>query len=326
MHAIVCHEHGEPDVMQYVEIPQPVPSAGEVLIQAEAIGVNYVDTMRRSGRHPAAPKTPFTPGIEVCGRVAQVGEGVQQFQTGDRVIGRCVTHGSYAEYVAVEERFTVACPEGTSSEQGAALFVTGQTAFHALVTMGGIAADENVLITAAAGGVGSCAVQVAKRLGANVIAAAGSPAKCELAKNIGADFVVDYSQSDWPQTVLDLTDGKGAALIIESVGGAVAKSCIRCWSPGGRLVIYGKASGEPATVSGDDLLFGNRRVYGLAVGTVIEDESLMRAAMDQLLEWLGQDQLKLPIGKVYALHEAAQAHIDLESRQTTGKLVLKPAG
>jgi len=102
MHAIVCREHGGPGVMKYEEIPQPTPDAREVLIKAEAIGVNYVDIMRRSGKHPAAPKTPFTPGIEVCGRVAAIGEGVSRFREGDRVIGRCVTHGTYAEYVCIQ--------------------------------------------------------------------------------------------------------------------------------------------------------------------------------------------------------------------------------
>ncbi|MCH8150673.1 MAG: alcohol dehydrogenase catalytic domain-containing protein [Planctomycetes bacterium] len=154
MQAIVCHEHGGPEVMRYEEVPQPKPTAGDVLIQAEAIGVNYVDTMRRSGKHPAAPETPFTPGIEVCGRVAAIGSQVSRFREEDRVIGRCVTHGAYAEYVCVEERFTVSWPEALSAQQGAALFVNGQTAYHALVTMGQTKPGESVLITAAAGGGG----------------------------------------------------------------------------------------------------------------------------------------------------------------------------
>ena len=116
MHAIVCKQHGDPEVMQYTEIDVPVLAAKEVLIRSEAIGVNYVDTMRRSGRHPAAPKTPFTPGIEVCGWVESVGSDVRRFQVGDRVIGRCVTHGAYAEFVAVEECFTVDCPNDMSAE------------------------------------------------------------------------------------------------------------------------------------------------------------------------------------------------------------------
>lgn len=324
MHAIICHEHGGPEVMRYAEIARPEPSTHEVLIEAEAIGVNYVDTMRRSGKHRAAPKPPFTPGIEVCGHVAAVGEGVTRFQVGDRVIGRRVTHGAYAEYVAVEERFTVACPDGIASEEGAALFVTGQTAYHALVTVGHVQPGERVLITAAAGGVGTCAVQIAKALGARVIAAAGSTEKCELARGFGADAAVDYSQPEWPRRVREATDGEGADLILESVGGEIARGCLACWAPGGRMVIFGEASGEPALVSGDDLLFGNRAVYGLAVGTVIEDEAVMRRAADQLSGWLADGQLRLHIGRVYALRDAAQAHRDLESRATTGKLVLRP--
>jgi NADPH2:quinone reductase len=169
MHAIVCHEHGGPDVMRYEDVAQPEPATREVLIKADAIGVNYVDIMRRSGKHPAAPKTPFTPGIEVCGRVAAVGEEVSRFREGDRVIGRCVTHGNYAEFVCVEDRFTVACADALSADEGAALFVTGQTAYHALVTVRQTKPGEWVLITAAAGGVGLCAVQIPR-----LIAAAGS--------------------------------------------------------------------------------------------------------------------------------------------------------
>jgi len=324
MHAIVCHSYGDPDVMQYVEIPQPEPAAGEVLIAAEAIGVNYVDIMRRSGKHPAPPPTPFTPGIEVCGRVAAVGEGVSRFRVGERVIGRCVTHGTYAEYVCVEERFTVVCLEVISAEAGAALFVTGQTAYHALVTMGQVTPGESVLITAAAGGVGLCAVQIAKNLGTNPIAVAGSPEKCELARSFGASVAINYSEPDWPERVQEATGGAGASLIIESVGGEIAKGCVRCWSGGGRMVIFGKASGEPAMICGDDLLFGNRSVHGLVVGMVIEDETLMRAAMGQLNKWVANGDLRLHVDKVYDLRDAAQAHRDLVSRKTTGKLVLKP--
>ena len=324
MHAIVCRQHGGPEVMQYEEVPQPRPTANDVLIQAAAIGVNYVDTMRRSGKHPSAPAVPFTPGIEVCGRVAEVGQQISRFREGDRVIGRCVTHGAYADYVCTEERFTVSCPNELSAEQGAALFVNGQTAYHALVTIGATRPDENVLITAAAGGVGTCAVQIAKLLGANVIAAAGTSEKRYLAKELGADVLVDYTASDWPQQVLESTDGAGANLIIESVGGDVASSCINCWAPGGRMVIFGKASGTPAIVSGDDLLFGNRVVHGLAVGTVIEDEELMRRAMDELVRWVQDGSLRLQIGATYPLREAAKAHCDLEGRATHGKLVLVP--
>jgi NADPH:quinone reductase len=322
MLAIVCHQYGGPDVMQLEEIPQPEPAAQEVVIEAEAIGVNFVDTMRRSGRHPAAPQLPFTPGIEVCGRVAAIGSQVNRFQIGDRVIGRCVTHGAYAEQVCVEERFTILCPDDLPPEQGAAIFVNGQTAYHALLTLGRIQPTDNVLITAAAGGVGSCAIQIAKLMGANVIAAAGSPEKHELATQLGADFVVDYTQADWSQRVLDVTDGKGASLIIESVGGEVAANSINCWALGGRLVIFGRASGQPAQLSGTDLLFGNRTAYGLAVGTVIEDEALMRSSMDQLLNWVQSGELHMTIGKTYSLSEAVRAHHDLESRATQGKLVL----
>lgn len=310
--------------MQYDEVQRPIPSAGEVLIESEAIGVNFVDTMRRSGSHPSAPKTPFTPGIEVCGRVVATGSEVEKFQERDRVIGRCVTNGAYAEFVVVEERFTVSCPEEIPATDAAALFVNGQTAYHALATVGSVKAEDNVLITAAAGGVGLCAIQIAKHLGAHVVALAGTEDKLRLAEEFGADTTVDYSQSEWPKRVLELTDGHGADLVLESVGGEIAKGCIECWAAGGRMVVFGKASGEPAVITTNELLFGNRSVFGLAVGNVIEDETLMREAMDRLFEWHSHGKLRLKVGATFPLSEAAAAHAVLENRETVGKIVLLP--
>ena len=324
MYAIVCHRHGGPEVMQYLEIDEPRPAENEVLIRAEAIGVNYVDLMRRSGKHPAAPKPPFTPGIEVCGRVEAVGSNATRFSGNDRVVGRCVTHGTYAEYVCIEERFVVPCDEGFSPEQGAALFVNGQTAFHALITIGKTRPGENVLVTAAAGGVGTCAVQIAKLIGAKVIAAASTAEKLELARQLGAHEIIDYNNPAWPEDVLAVTDGNGADLFIESVGGEIATGCQQCWAPEGRAVIYGQASGSPAMISGAELLFGNRSVNGMAVGSVIENEQLMRDANAQLNSWMSDGQLRMQIGASYPLRQAADAHRDLKSRRTMGKLVLLP--
>lgn len=324
MKAIVCHQYGPPSVMQLEDVPDPVAGTKEVVIRSEAIGVNFVDTMRRSGKHPAAPDVPFTPGIEVVGRVESVGDEVSRFQPGDRVIGRCVTHGTYAELVAVEERFTVACPESIPAAEAAGLFVTSQTALHALQTVGKLQSGESVLITAAAGGVGLCAVQIAKALGGRVVALAGSEAKLQAARDAGADVAIDYSQADWMQQVLDATDGCGCDLILESVGGELAAGCLQCWKFGGRMVVFGKASGQPLTVSTNELLFGNRSVFGLAVGTVIEDEVLMRCAMDRLFEWYLAGDLRIRIAEQLPLADATTAHEFMASRATIGKIVLIP--
>ncbi len=324
MRAIVCHQHGSPVVMQYEEVPDPRAAADDLVVKAEAIGVNFVDTMRRSGLHPTAPEPPFTPGIELCGEVVEVGSNVSGFARGDRVIGRCVTHGAYAELVCVESRFAVPCPAEIPAPEAASLFVNGQTAFHALSTVGNVRPQENALITAAAGGVGLCAVQMANLLGANVLAAASSDEKLQLTKEFGADQLINYSHNDWPQQVLDSTDGVGATLVLESVGGAVFERCLACWAAGGRIVVFGQASGKPGTVSADQLLFGNRSVYGLAVGTVIENESLMRSTMEQIFEWHQQGRFRVLVGETHSLRDAAIAHQRLESRQTQGKVVLKP--
>jgi len=321
--AIVCRQHGPPEVMQREQVPRPEPGPGQVLIEAEAIGVNFVDTMRRSGGHPAAPPVPFTPGIEVCGRIVQIGPGVEAFAVGQRVIGRTVTGGAYAQMVVAEVCFTVPCPEQIPAATAAAIFVNGQTAWHALQTVGQLKPGHAVLVTAAAGGVGTWAVQLAARAGAKVIAAAGSDEKCELARQLGAAAAVNYRESDWPQAVLDATEGNGADLIVESVGGEVGQGCLRCWAIDGRMVVYGEASGTPINIPGDVLLFGNRAAFGLAVGRVIQHEPLMRQAMDELYAAVNAG-LHVPIGGTYPLAEAARAHADLESRRTQGKLVLLP--
>jgi NADPH2:quinone reductase len=224
----------------------------------------------------------------------------------------------------VESRFAVPCPEALSPEEGAALFVTGQTGYHALVTLGQARAGEDVLITAAAGGVGTCAVQFARLLGARVIAAAGTPEKLAMAKELGAEVLIDYSRPDWPENVLAATEGRGASLILESVGGDVFQGCLRCWAPRGRLVVYGKASGRPGAVTGDELLFGNRTAYGLAVGLVIEDTGMLRSSMRQLFDRVADGRLHLRIGRRFALRDAAEAHRYLEGRQSHGKIVLLP--
>ena len=324
MYGIVCHEHGLPEVMQWEELPNPQPAADEVVIETEAVGVNFVDTMRRSGRHPAAPAVPFTPGVELVGRVLSAGDNVTRFKAGDRVIGRCQMHGSYAQQVAVKQRFTVPCPDSIPAVDAAGLFVNPQTAYHALVTMGRTEPGDVVLVTAAAGGVGLAAIQMAKALDATVIALSGSEDKLALTREVGADTAISYRDPDWPARVREATGGRGADLILESVGGSTTTGCVDCWAEGGRMVVYGKASGETGYIPGDQLLFGNRAVLGLAVGIVIEDEFLMRSAMDHIIDLYQSDRLKIHAGLTLPLAEAAKAHRQLEARQTTGKIVLLP--
>jgi NADPH2:quinone reductase len=325
MKAIVCEQHGGPEVMHYREDwPTPEPGPGELLLRAEAIGVNFVDTMRRSGKHPTAPSPPFIPGIELCGRVLRLGEGVTGFSEGDRVLARITGHGAYAEEVCAEARFTVPCPEQLQPEQGASLLVNGLTAYHALLTREQVKANEWVLVTAAAGGVGVWAVQIARLLGARVVAAAGSEEKLQVARELGAHVLVDYSRPDWPDDVLQATDGKGVDLILESVGGLVLEGCLTCWAPQGRMVIYGQASGTPGLVPGDVLLFGHHRVSGLAVGVLLEDTALMRSSTQQLCDWVLTNQVKILIGHRFPLSEAVEAHRCLEGRKSRGKIILIP--
>ncbi|MGG3923800.1 zinc-binding dehydrogenase, partial [Geobacillus thermodenitrificans] len=202
-------EYGGPDVLEVKEVERPSPSGRHVLIEAEAIGVNYADTARREGRYVVPTPLPFVPGTEVAGVVREVGPDVQAIRPGQRVVA-LVESGGYAEFVAVDERAVVSLPDGMDVQQAAALPVQGLSAYHILKTMSRLEDGETVLVHAAAGGVGTLAVQLAKRFGAKtVIATASTEEKRELARRLGADVTIDYTQNDWTKAVMEATDGRG---------------------------------------------------------------------------------------------------------------------
>lgn len=323
MKAIQFHEFGDADVLHLVDIPVPEPKPGEVLIRVRAAGVNFGDTLQRQNLYPAfTPTLPFTLGAEVAGTIEQLGADVQSFSIGQRAIA-FVTHGGYAEYVVAPHHLTVTLPEEIDFALGAAIITQGPTAFLMLKTLAQLNSAQTVLVHAAAGGVGSLAVQLAKILGAShVIATAGSPEKLELARSLGADSLVNYRKPDWPEQVMRTTDGKGVDVILEAVGGEIFHKSLECLANRGQLIVYGRSSGstvfDPIT-----LLNQNQTVTGFNLYSFLETP-LYTECLKALFEYIKQGQLKVQIGGVFPLAQANEVHKLIESRSTQGKLILQP--
>jgi NADPH2:quinone reductase len=324
MKAITVEEFGEADVLRYVDAERPAPGEGEVLIEVRSAGVNYADTMRRRNQYLEEQDLPFTPGSEVAGTVAEVGEGVDDVSAGDRVVS-LLGAGGYAEYAVAPAQGLIPLPEGLDFDRAAAIPLQGLTAYHCIKTSGALKDGESVLVHAAAGGVGTLAVQMAKLLGAGtVIATASSEEKLDLARSLGADVLVDYTKDDWPERVLEATGGNGADIILEMVGADFPQKNLECLNVFGRMVVFGAASGERGTIVPAALMKPCHAVVGFYLPQIMRRPDLFVPSLEQVLGWISTDDLKLTIGDTYPLEEASTAHADLEGRKTTGKLLLNP--
>jgi NADPH:quinone reductase len=324
MKAIQVSEFGGPEVLDFVEIERPSPGEGEVLIEVKAAGVNYADTMRRRNQYLEETPLPFVPGAEVAGVVAEVGASVEDVSEGDRVV-TLVETGGYAEYVVAPAQYLIPIPEDADFDEAAAIPLQGLTAYHVLKTSGMLEADESVLVHAAAGGVGYLAVQMAKLMGASrVIATASTQEKLNLAKELGADVLINYTEEDWPEQVREATGGEGADVILEMVGGDFIQRNLGCLANFGRMVVYGAASGERGTLVPMDLMHHNQIVAGFYLPRLMTRPDLFGPSLQEVLGWISSGQVSLTIGARYPLEQAPEAHEALEGRQTSGKIVLNP--
>ncbi len=324
MKAILAEEFGEPDVLQYKEVERPSPGPGKVLIEVRSIGVNYADTMRRRNQYLVPQELPFVPGSEVAGTVAEVGEGVEGVSSGDRVM-TLLGMGGYAPYAVAPLENLIPLPDGLDFDEAAAVPLQGLSAYHILKTSGRLARGESVLVHAAAGGVGTLAVQMAKLLGAGkVIATASTREKLELARDLGADVLVNYTDDDWPERVREATDGVGADVILEMVGGDFPEKNLSCLAPFGRMVVFGAASRDRGTLVPASLMNGNQTLTGFWLPPVMGRPDLAGNSLQDILGWVASGELRLTIGARYPLERAAEAHADLEGRRTTGKIILNP--
>ena len=326
MLAVRFYQHGGPEVLKCEEVPTPRPEAHEALIRVEAAGVNYADTVRRNGDYYPVPTVlPAILGGEIVGSIEELGEGIDHLAVGDRVFA-LIDVGGYAQYAVAPTSSIIPVPKDIDPVHGIALIVQGLTAALVLKETAGLQAGERILIQGAAGGVGLLSVQLAKIYGAGfVIAAAGSPEKREFALSLGADCAIDYTLHDWPQLVLEATDGRGVDIIQEMTGGHVFQQSLDCLAKFGRMVVYGFASGEPVSLDPERLLPFNHTVKGFYLGGFLHDKrEVVDATLAELVGFVASGRLKIHLGGSFPLADAAEAHRLLERRQTKGKLVILP--
>ncbi|MGB8002222.1 MAG: NADPH:quinone oxidoreductase family protein [Anaerobacillus sp.] len=327
MKAIQFTEFGGPDVLKVVEMEVPDPTGHEVLIEIKAIGVNYADTARREGQYVVDTPLPYVPGSEVAGIVTAVGDKVTSVEPGSSVVTLLGTKNAtgYAEYTLADERGLIPIPDGLDPHYAVALPLQGLSAYHTLKTMGRFENGETVLIHAAAGGVGTIAVQLARLWGAKTIfGTASSEEKRQLASEMGADITIDYTKDGWEQEVLDATDGKGVDVILEMAGGDIFRKSLKCLAPFGRLVIYGVASGEQSRFYPSSLMEKNQSVVGFFLPQMMRMPSLYQKSLEELLSYMKSGEITLTIGGVFELEKAADVHRMLQGRETKGKLILTP--
>jgi NADPH2:quinone reductase len=324
MKAIQCVEWGLPDKLKLVDVPVPEPKAGEVRVRVAAASVNFPDALIVQKKYQVQPQLPFTPGAEVAGTVDALGEGVTGFQREDRVMA-FVGLGAFAEYACAPARQVVALPPTVSEEVAAALTLTYATSHHALFDRGQLQAGETLLVLGAGGGVGLAAVELGKAAGARVLAAASTDEKLAAAHARGADALINYSSLDLREAVKTLTDGKGANVIYDPVGGAYTEPALRSIAWRGRLLVVGFANGEIPHIPANLLLLKGASAVGVFWGEFARREPAANAKMlAELFSWLVEGRLKPHISRVYPLAETAQALDALLHRRVVGKVVIRP--
>ena len=321
MKAVRVHALGGPEVMQYDDIDVPRPGPGEVLIKITATGLNYLDVQYRIGRVKAP--LPFTNGTEAAGIVSEVGSGVTDVKVGDRVAYTMVL-GTYAEYALAPAARLVPVPAGLDLRTAAAALLQGLTAHYLTHSTYPLKAGETALVHAAAGGIGNVLTQVARLIGARVIATVGSDAKAELARQAGAHHVINYSTQDFEQEVKKLTEGRGVDVVYDSVGKDTFDKSLNCLRHRGYLALFGFSSGlvppfDPAILGVKGSLFLTRPGLNQYIAT--RDELMARAR--DLFTWLADGSVKIRINHTFPLADAVKAHQELEARRTTGKVLLE---
>jgi NADPH2:quinone reductase len=322
MKAILVPKTGGVDVLTYTDVPDPKPKPNEVIVKIAASGVNFIDVYFREGRYPITP--PFIMGQEAAGVVSEVGSGVKDFKPGERVAFTGIT-GAYAEYEAIPSDRLVRVPAGITDHQAAAAMLQGMTAHYLTRSTYPLKPGDIALIHAAAGGVGLLLVQMAKALGARVIATVSTEEKAKLAREAGADDIILYTKQDFEVEIKRLTDGKGVHVVYDGVGKTTFDQDLNVLRPRGYLALFGASSGPVPLFDLNKLaqkgsLFITRPTL---VHHMASHEELQQRAGD-VLNMIASGKLKLRIEHLYPLKDAQQAHRDLEGRKTTGKLLLTP--
>jgi NADPH2:quinone reductase len=314
--------YGGRETIEIDEQKRPEPGAGEVRIEVRAAGVNFADIMQRRGHYHGGPKPPYVPGLEVAGVVDAVGEGAGN-DPGERVVAM-VDGGGYAEYAVADAAGLLPIPEGLSFEEGAGFPVQFLTAHNCLHEWGGLEAGESVLIHAAAGGVGTAAVQIAREAGAEIFGTASTAEKLDRAAELGCDHPINYEEDDFVATIDEQTD-HGVDLVLDGVGGETTERSLDALTHFGRMVVYGAASGTPGRPQTDEILFGNYEIIGYHLGRATQLKPMkVMGAVPELSEMLASGDLEVQFDRAFDLEDAADAHEYVESRQSMGKVVITP--
>ena len=323
MRAVIITEPGGPEVLQWEEVPDPVPGPGEVLIDVAAAGVNRADLLQRQGLYPPPPGAPHYPGMEVSGRIESVGDGVTGWQPGDEVCA-LMAGGGYAEKVAVPAGQVLPIPTGLTVKDAAALPETTCTVYSNLVLVGGLRAGNTMLVHGGASGIGTTAIQLGKALGARVICTAGSPAKLDRCRELGADVAISYRDEDFVEVVKDVTDGHGADVILDIMGASYLARNLAALATEGRLVIIGRQGGNRAEPDLGLLQSKRASIHATTLRNqpVAEKSAIVAGVIDQVWPLVSAGTVIPIIHELVPMAEAGQAHRLLEEGDHTGKVLL----
>ncbi len=323
MKAIVCKAWGPPETLKVQELPAPQPKSGEVMVDIMAAGVNFPDVLIIQNKYQVKPELPFTPGNELAGVVRAIGDGVEGFQKGDRVFG-FVQSGAFAEQIAVPASALIRMNEAMDFDAAAALTLTYGTSYHAVVDRAQLKAGETMLVLGAAGGVGLAAIEIAKAVGATVIAAASTDDKLAVCRAHGADECINYSSEDLREGIKRVTGGKGPDVIYDPVGGAYSEAAFRSIAWRGRHLVIGFANGEIPKLPLNLALLKGASVVGVFWGEFVRREPQAHAvAMRELMQWLAEGRIRPHVSATYSLADVPLALNDMASRKVTGKIVIR---
>jgi len=324
MKALLCTRYGTPDDLELADIPAPEPGPGEALVRIAAAALNFFDTLIIAGKYQVKPPMPFSPAAEFAGTVEKLGPGVSGLKPGDRVLGYG-THGAAREFTTIGADRLIKIPDNLDFDRAAGLCVTYGTTLHALKDRARLKPGETLAVLGASGGVGLAAVELGKLMGARVIACASSAEKIEFARRHGADDGIDYGKEDLKEALRKLTDGRGADVIYDPVGGAYSEAALRSIAWLGRFLVIGFAAGEIPKLPLNLVLLKACDVLGVFWGAWIErDKAGHRANTEQLLAWCAEGKLSSHVHAVYPLKDAPTALKAIAARQVMGKVILRP--
>jgi len=322
MKAVLCKSFGPPDQLEIAEVDAPTPGKGQALVAVQAAGVNFPDALIVQGKYQLRPPFPFTPGSDIAGVVTAVGEGVDATLVGARVMGFCLL-GGFAEQVVCDARNLVPVPPGVDMTAAAATLMTYSTSYYALKDRAQLRAGETLLVLGAGGGVGLAAVELGRRLGARVIAAAGSAEKLAACQKAGADATINYATEDLRERIKALTDGNGPDVIYDPVGGDYAEPALRSIAWGGRYLVVGFAAGDIPRIPLNLTLLKGCSIVGVFWGAFTERDPKGNAAnIRQLVTWLAEGAIEPTVSATYPLADVPRALEDLLARRVTGKAVI----